>query len=270
MKAYRNEDLGFEISIPDRWPMPSAIAPDTILINCAPVESFNVIVGYLAPERLLEYTAAEFRHYAQSQGYTDVEMGRIIVGNKEHVWARYNMGNENWTKKYMIVFGGIEYAMTATCYKRDLLNEKEKIWDLVVRSFQLSHWREQDAIDLNSYRSQVAGELYQQAYQASAQGRYQDACSILEKCLKEKPNHILAHKELAFIQKNTGDLTGALAHRQIVKRLDPTDQVNRYNLAMLLYMLGSKEDALNEIDALLAIEPNKRRYVETKRYFETN
>jgi tetratricopeptide (TPR) repeat protein len=270
MRTYLNEELGFEISIPDRWPMPSAIAPDTILINCAPVESFNVIVGHLAPERLLEYTAAEFRHYAQLQGYTDVEMGRITVGNKEHVWARYNMGNENWTKKYMIVFGGIEYAMTATCYDKKLLSEKEKLWDIVVGSFKLSRWREQGVNDLNTYRSNVAGELFEQAYEASSKGRYKDACVILEKCIKENPNHILAHKELAFILKNTGDLKGALAHRQIVKLLDPTDQVNLYNLAMVLYMLGSKEDALNEIDALLAIEPGNRRYIETKKYFETN
>jgi tetratricopeptide (TPR) repeat protein len=270
MKAYRNEGLGFEISVPDHWPIPATVASDAIVFNCAPTESFNIIVGDLVPERLLEYTMAEFRQYAKSQSYTDVEMGRITAGGKEHVWAKYNMGSNNWTKKYMIVFGGIEYAMTATCYDKKLLSEKEKLWDIVVGSFKLSQWREQGVKDLNTYRSNVAGELFEQAYEASSRGRYKDACVILEKCIKKNPNHILAHKELAFILKNTGDLKGALVHRQIVKLLDPTDQVNLYNLAMILYMLGSKEDALNEIDALLAIESGNRRYIETKKYFETN
>jgi tetratricopeptide (TPR) repeat protein len=269
MKSYRNNELGFEINSPDEWPTPTVPSPNSIVFNCTPVERFNFIVGPLIPERLLEYTQGEFIQYAKSRGYTGVETGQIIVENRNYAWGRYNMGNENWAKKYMLVFGGIEYAITASCLGKKTLLEKEKQWDVVVKSFRLLEWRQQEVRNFNERRSIVAGKLFEKAYETAAEGRYQEACIILESCLKENPNHLLAHKELAFILKNTGDIKGALIHRQVVKRFDPMDQVNLYNLAMIYYMLGSKGDAIQEINDLLKKNPNDRRYIETKKYFET-
>jgi len=269
MKIYQNEELGFELHIPDDWPSALNMSPDSIVFDCSPVERLNIIVGPLVPERLLEYTQIEFIQYAKAQRYTEVEVGIINVEDKDHAWARYNMGNENWTKKYMVAFSGIEYAITASCLGKSNFLEKEKQWDMIVKSFRLSKRRRQEINALSEYRSNVAGKLFEKAYEAASEGRYQEACIILENFLKENPNHILAHKELAFILKNTGDIKDALVHRQIVKRLDPADQVNRYNLAMIYYMLGSKGEAIQEIDDLLTQNPNDRRYIETKKYFET-
>ena len=205
MRTYLNDELGFEISLPEHWPEPEFMHPDCVIINCAPIESFNIIVGPLIPERILEYTAVEFRQYAGSKNYSDVTIGKINIGDKEHVWAKYNMGGENWTKKYMIVFGGIEYAMTGTCYNKEQYSEKEQNWDNIVRSFRLSDWRRKQVKGLKEYRSLRAGELFEKAYEASSDGHYLDACNMLEECLEKDPNHILAHKEIAFILKNIGD-----------------------------------------------------------------
>jgi tetratricopeptide (TPR) repeat protein len=270
MKTYRNDELGFEISIPENWSNPIIKDSYGVIFNCSPIEMFNIIVGPLIPERILEYTAAEFRQYAESKNYSDLIIGKINIGNKEHVWAKYNMGREHWTKKYMVVFGGIEYAITGTCYNKEKSSEKEEIWDNIVRSFRLSEWRRKQAEALKEYRSLRASELFEKAYEASSEGRYLDACNMLEECLEKDPNHILAHKEIAFILKNTGDPNRALSHRIKVKELDPSDRVNLYNLAMLFYILGDKAEAMKEINELLKMNPNNKRYIETRRYFISN
>ena len=185
-----------------------------------------------------------------------------------HLWARYNMGGGLWTKKYLIVFGGIEYAITATCYYPEMLAEMEKGWDTIVELFRLSKESEKDIAAINSGRAQVYGELYARAYEAASRGQYSEACDLLKKCLDDNPDHILAHKELAFILKNTGDLKGALSHRLVVKRLDPSDMVNRFNLAGILAMLGESDNALREIDEVLILDPNNPRFVKLKRILE--
>lgn len=270
MKTYRNDELGFELLIPDNWLAPLVLEGDNILFNRLPFESFNFVVSLLNQERLLEYTQFEFIQYAKSRGYTDVEFGRITVENSEHVWARYDMGNDNWTKKYIIVFGYVEYTITATCYDKENLNEYANQWDNIVKTFRLLNWRKQEVNDIKRERMNLAGELYEKAYEVAAEGHYQEACLILENCLKENPSHTLAHKELAFILKNTGNVKDALIHRQIVKRLDPTDQVNQYNLSIILFMLGSKEEAIREIDDLIIKYPHDQNYINTKEYFQTN
>jgi tetratricopeptide (TPR) repeat protein len=268
MRIYCNEDLGFSLNIPDDWSGPINLNSGTVLFDRAPVESLNIIVGPQAPEMLLEYTQQQFFHYANSKGYTDVEVGAIMVESKDHAWAGYDMGGGKRAKKYMLVFGGVEYAVTALCFDKRNFGEQEKQWDMIVQSFRLSAWRLHDMEIMVQHRTAVAGTLYQSAYDAASKGFYQEACRMLEKVLREIPDHIPAHKELAFILKNTGDVKGAQIHRQVMKRLDPSDQINRYNLAMIYFMLGSKAAAIKEMDELLSTQPGDKRYLETKRFFE--
>ena len=268
MKPYKNVVLGFEIEIPDQWSGPTRVAENTLLFNRFPIETFNFVIGPILPERLLEYTEFEFRQYAQRKKHTNLKFGRIAVGGKDHVWARYCMINGNWTKKYLIVFGRVEYAITAICANENTLSERESIWDTIVKSFRLSEWRQKNADEIDARRKRVAGELFAKAYDAAALGRYEEACSLLEKCIAENPNHILAHKEFAFVLKNIGDVKGALLHRQKVKQLDPSDKVNRFNLAGLYALLGKLDDALGELDDLLKIEPENSMYLKLKKAIE--
>jgi tetratricopeptide (TPR) repeat protein len=264
MKTYRNDELGFEISIPENWSNPIHKDSYSVIFNCRPIEMFNIIVGFLIPERLSEFTEFEFEQHIKKHGYSELVFGRINVEEKNHVWARYNMGNNNWTKKYMIVFGGIEYAMTATCNDKSKFIEREIIWDAIVKSFRLHEWRAKRVEYIQENRSRVAGALYEKAYEASAAGHYTEACKLLEECIKENPDHVLAHKELAFVRKITGDIKGALIHRRKVKELDPSDKVNQFNLAGVLYLLGSSGEALHEVDELLSIEPNNKNFLALK------
>ncbi len=268
MKPYIHNELGFQVDIPDDWPRPTTLASDSLAFICAPVETVNFVVGPLGPERLLRYTEAEFHAYAQANGFTDLEFGRISAGGASHVWARYSTGRNMWLKKYMVVFPPMEYDITASCYGHDMLVKREPTWDRVVRSFRLCDWRQQGLDYINTNRVRQAGVLYAQAYEAVAREQYAEACELLEQCLKEDPDHVLAHKELAFVLKNTGNARGALTHRLAVKRLDPSDQVNLFNLAGVFALLGETEQAMREVDELLAKEPRNRRFLALKRALE--
>jgi tetratricopeptide (TPR) repeat protein len=165
----------------------------------------------------------------------------------------------------MVVFAQLEFAITAT--SRDPLGfpEKEKTWDAIVGSFRPHDWLSKAMVELKAERGKGAGGLYGTAYKAAADGRYSEACALLEQCLRDDPDHILAHKKLAFVLKNMGDVGGALRHRQEVKRLDPSDTVNRFNLAGIYALLGAPGDALREADELLAMEPDNPMFLELRR-----
>ena len=265
MKQYANEALGFEIDIPEEWHIPTTLGPNTLVFNHTPIESLNFVIGTQLPERLLEYTEFEFRHFAHNAGHTELNFGRIAVGRKAHVWARYKMPSGIWAKKYIIVFSGVEYAITASCTDQRILADRESIWDRVVKSFRLTERREQGRAFIDYKRAEAAGELYERAYEEAAMGHYSEAISLLNECLEDNPNHRLAHKELAFILKNTGNLKDALAHREIAKQLDPSDHVNRFNLAGILFMLKESDRALKEIEELLVMDSGNVQFLELRR-----
>ncbi len=141
MKAYRNKQLGFEIAIPKEWSLPRGEAIKTpfgesIGFGCGVDENFNFQIGWSIPEPI-DQTEHEFRRYAQEKHYTELELGRITVGDRDHVWARYRMGTGDWAKKYLINFGETEYAITANCFDQHKFVERENIWDAIVMSFRL-------------------------------------------------------------------------------------------------------------------------------------
>jgi tetratricopeptide (TPR) repeat protein len=267
MGTYRNEELGLKIDFPVHWPKPKFVFPDCVKVTSLPDFQFNIIVGLMDAERILEYTEAEFRQYSKKQNYTDLIVGRIRVNDNDHVWAKYNMGHDNWTKKYMITFGGIEYAVTCTCYSRENYLIYETIWDDIVVTLKPLQWRVDESEYHKSRREAIAGKLYEKAYEASRIGNYNEACNLLNECLKEDPNNILTHKELAFILKNIGKYSEALPHRLKVKELNPSDKVNLYNLAMLYFILERKKEAIEEINELCQEVPNDQRYLQTRQYF---
>jgi tetratricopeptide (TPR) repeat protein len=158
----------------------------------------------------------------------------------------------------MIVFGITENSITATCNDPQWFAQREKVWDAIVTSFRLTESRKQDIRELQARRTKIAGSLYDQAYEAVSKGRYLEARTLLESCLSENPDHTLAHKELAVVLRQLDDVKGALAHRREVKRLAPSDTLNRVNMSVLLDVLGARDEALREVEELLEMEPNNR------------
>jgi hypothetical protein len=142
MKNYRNERHGFEINVPEEWSFPTGDVIGTpfgksLIFGCGRNEAFNLQIGLLIPEPSLDDTEYSFARHAGNRGYTELNFGRITVEGKDHLWAKYQMGFGDWTKKYMIVFGETEYAVTATCFAPKAFAEREKVWDSIVASFRL-------------------------------------------------------------------------------------------------------------------------------------
>jgi tetratricopeptide (TPR) repeat protein len=295
MKTIRNEKHGFEIDVPVEWvPAPSlplkalgflsapkaaaGASKDSWQYGCVD-EAFNFVIGPLFPVPPLEDTELEFTLYAQNREYTELEFGRITVGGKDHVWARYHIHDrlgKRWNKKYMLVFGVTEYSITATCNDPLWFARRERDWDAIVSSFRLLapvddvaasvpgalayQGKKRELLESLLLRREITGTLYGRAYEAVAAGQYSTARRLLEQCLQERPDHTLAHKEMAVVLKKLGNMQGACRHRREVKRLAPSDTVNRVNLAELLAGLGRKHQALQEADELLALEPDNARF----------
>jgi|GEM_PF-1724880 tetratricopeptide (TPR) repeat protein len=149
MKTYRNEQLGFEIDIPEQWSYYGTIngpghAPGReykLIFKCEPIENFTVqiepLIGTMLIQPPLDQKENVLRQYAHENGYTDLGLGRFTVEGKEHFWARYYEGYGHWTKKFMVVLGGTEYTIIATCLDQKFLLQMEKVWDQVVNSFRL-------------------------------------------------------------------------------------------------------------------------------------
>ena len=296
MKTYRNDRHGFEIDIPENWsapdnpeivervfgPIPLTDPHDSFQFGCLD-EVFNFVINPMGREPSLEDTELEFTIYAQDHEFHDLEFGRITVGNRDHVWARYRIEDQmgtRWNKKYMIVFGGTEYSITGTCNDPQWFSSREQAWDAIITSFRLLvpiDVSDQDTArndrlfeqrrELNEkrlLRRTVAGTLYGRAYDAVELGNYLEARALLEQCLRENPDHTLAHKEMVVVLKKLGDKKGALRHRKEVKRLDPSDYGSWMDLVELLAGCGFRKEALREADELIALMPNDSRFQKLK------
>ncbi len=291
LKTYCNEHHGFEIDVPENWTLSTKRAPFPVILlgfirgvrpyadiqfECDSGETLNFMIERMPVELPPDINQLMFTLNAQDMEYTDLESGRITLGGKEHACARYCIGGKVWSKKYMIVLGGVGYAITASCCDNVKFAEKEKRWDAVVASFRLTAVPERSGAAASRYSAMIenmrdnlerrlalresCGLLYGRAYEAVAENRVSDALSLLKRCLAESPDHILAHKEMAVVMKKLGHSKEALAHRWEVKRLDPADTANRYNLVELLAERGDRRGALVEAEELLALDPNNTAY----------
>jgi len=140
MKLYRNENFGFEISIPKGWSIlkrKSIKTPygEAIVFDCGSDENFNMQIGWSA-QSPIEQAEQDFSNFASKRKYTDLVIGEIIADGKAHLWARYCMDTKDWAKKYLVYFGETEYAITGYCFDTRKFLERERTWDTIVSTFR--------------------------------------------------------------------------------------------------------------------------------------
>jgi tetratricopeptide (TPR) repeat protein len=207
--------------------------------------------------------------------HTDLTFGRITVAGKEHVTASYLAFGRLPTKKYMIILSGIGYGITAVCTDPEVYAEREKVWDQIAVSLRIvspvadsnidgrsDHHAERlvenvrDTLELQLARREHTGLLCGRAYDAVEAGRYSQAHNLLRRCLRDDPDHRLAHKEMAVVSQRLGNRRAALYHRKQVKRIDPSDLGNRRKLVHLLAGSGRRREALRELNELIELMPD--------------
>ncbi len=143
MKTYRNERLGFEMEIPDGWPLSASVTTDElrgvtrIVFGSGSDETVSLEIRTLGFEPRPEQIVDEISRHVEAKGYTGLTFGRLRIGGKDHVWARYFAWNGAGTKQYRIVLGATEYALVAATIDRDRLFQREAIWDATANSFRL-------------------------------------------------------------------------------------------------------------------------------------
>lgn len=153
IRTYRYEQAGFEIDLPVDWSptdkSPSLLGslraklrfgwtPDVdAAFSCGANETLNVVVEPMSPEPPPHLTQYLFSLTASRMGYADCRFGRISVGGKPHTWVRYTLRGQLWCKKYLLVFDGQGYAITASCDDPALLSQREKVWDAIASSLRV-------------------------------------------------------------------------------------------------------------------------------------
>jgi hypothetical protein len=153
IRTYRYERAGFEIDLPVDWsPYDENPSPLESLgtklsfgwtphldaaFRCGENETLNVVIEPMLPEPPPHLTQQMFGLVAPRMGYTDCQFGRISVGGKAHTCVRYTMGGRVWCKKYLLVFDGQGYAITASCDDPNLFSQRESIWDTIASSLRV-------------------------------------------------------------------------------------------------------------------------------------
>jgi hypothetical protein len=198
VKTYRNEQLGFQIDIPEEWRVPGGAIAETfsgysLVFECGAAEGLNLQIGSIVPQPLTQ-TEIEFRQYAQRQQYAELKTGRVVVEGQEHLWASYRMGAGDWMKKYLLVFDETEYAITATCFDQHAEAETEKAWDAMITSFRLIGASTPRRVTSKPERIYQAALYAEHGFDAFRAGRYQEALQHFEQgqlVTHEYPSNLL-------------------------------------------------------------------------------
>jgi tetratricopeptide (TPR) repeat protein len=294
MKTYRNDQHGFEIDIPEEWSLSSGKLPLWLSVPLAfklgwnprvdvqfsgANESININIESMLPEPPPDVTELLFILQSQDMEYVNCESGRITISDKEHTWARYELADTVWSKKYLIVLGGKGYAITAACNGRNLFAQREGDWDAIASSFRLLAPIDDSIVALNesSRAHRAIAQLretlemqverrarslsYGRACEAIEDNRYSDARVWLEKCLNEHSEanidtRVFILRKLVPVLKKLGNKKSILHCREEIKRLQPSDYANRAAIVELLIEFGYRKEATQEVEELIALEPN--------------
>jgi tetratricopeptide (TPR) repeat protein len=104
---------------------------------------------------------------------------------------------------------------------------------------------------------QSARVLYKLGLARYRSGRLKDASAPLHKALQRDPSMGEAHYVLGLVQRDQNDLAGAKASLRAALKLNAGNQSAREALADVLSLEGDHGHAIDEFEALAALEPSK-------------
>ncbi|RYG44229.1 tetratricopeptide repeat protein [bacterium] len=98
-------------------------------------------------------------------------------------------------------------------------------------------------------------DMYQQGFQARANGDYGRARLFLESVLSQDPTHMNARHQLGLIQGFEGDFDGSLATLRALAAQYPNNLGIKYDYAMTAMMLGESDLGCQLLNEILAVDP---------------
>lgn len=108
----------------------------------------------------------------------------------------------------------------------------------------------------------LSPEMYSNYFRASihiARGEYKKAKSYLEKVYNDDPGSLYLNKKMAVLLERIGDFKGALEFARECVKIDPEDITSHMLLAELAAMNGDRETEKEEYRAILTIDPEQQR-----------
>jgi Flp pilus assembly protein TadD len=106
---------------------------------------------------------------------------------------------------------------------------------------------------------QAAGQAFTQAQQYERDKRYADALDSYREAARLDPGWFEAQYNCGVMAYRSGDFNGALPAYEMALAIQPDSVIARYNFALALKAAGYVTDAVNELNNILATNPNDVR-----------
>jgi tetratricopeptide (TPR) repeat protein len=94
------------------------------------------------------------------------------------------------------------------------------------------------------------------ARQAARSGQFDEAIQIYTTAIANSPDSPFLYREIAAVERKTGNVDAALEHFRRAAALDPTDAASLVQIGEILEARGELEDAEKAYAASVALEPN--------------
>lgn len=117
-----------------------------------------------------------------------------------------------------------------------------------------------DAFTSAVNRPPSAQTLYAMGRILAAQGKNEEARTILDRTIKTYPAYMPAYVELSALYMRTGRAKEAIAELEAARKLSPRDAVVLNDLGMCHMLEGDYPAALELVSAAAAAEPDNARY----------
>lgn len=128
----------------------------------------------------------------------------------------------------------------------------------IAREFFLNNYRRGESLlaELKALKPQNGIDLYYDAILQVQKGNFTTAIFQLDATLKKNPELDPAWNLLGYLHSRAGDQTRALAAFRRAIAFEPYQPVYRYNFARALWLTGSHQPALEEVDRVLELRDN--------------
>ena len=240
MTTYRNQRLGFEIEVPDKWPDPTVLGPEGTQFSCGSSRAFTVLRQPSAQPLKRRQIRRRLARFVRDHGYRNLIFGQLSVHGEPYHWATYRIGRQIHAKTYLLYRGGYEYAITGTCL-REQRAEAGAEWNMVVRSFRPI---ESTAQELTRTLNQIAA-LTQRGDMAERTRLCRQALSLIKReddphqwaTLQSELAASLGKNTLGDVAQNQEDAIQACERALDVFTQDahPVEWANTHNILAAVY-----------------------------------